>query len=59
MSQTTLYLWRHDICGHTALGGLTYPQRSPKSPIRPRNPPSIGARYNQKSIGLALRLREC
>ncbi|MEG3959947.1 hypothetical protein [Microcoleus sp. herbarium2] len=49
---------RCEDTGHGAVPESEW-QRSPKSPIRPRNPPSIGARYNQKSIGLALRLREC
>ena len=60
MSQTTLYLWRHDICGHTALGAAL-PTRNDRANLQsaPAIPPTLGARYNQKSIGLALRLREC
>ncbi|MEG5237383.1 hypothetical protein QUB77_24530 [Microcoleus sp. AT9b-C3] len=39
MSQTTLYLWEHDICGGTAMPCPEPPGTIAQIPIRPRNPP--------------------
>ncbi len=55
----------HYICGDTISVGTQHwaalPTRNdrPKLQSAPATPRTVGARYNQKSIGLALRLREC
>ncbi|CAA9335914.1 hypothetical protein AVDCRST_MAG84-2119 [uncultured Microcoleus sp.] len=45
--------------GHGTAVSLATGNDRPNLQSAPAIPPSIGARYNQKSIGLALRLREC
>ncbi|MEG4939415.1 hypothetical protein [Microcoleus sp. F4-D5] len=47
-------MWGHGI----ALSSATRNDR-PHLQSAPATPRTVGARYNQKSIGLALRLREC
>ncbi|MBE9095817.1 hypothetical protein IQ252_18385 [Tychonema sp. LEGE 07203] len=54
MSQTTLYPWRH----HSAVSRAARSDR-PNPQSAPAIPHNAEVRYNQKSIGLALSLREC